>query len=435
MGSGKTVIGLTAMDELLASGVLSRILVIAPLTVCNNVWRHEAGKWAHLEGLDNFVAVATGNPRERVRALLSDALVVVLNVENVPWLFDRGLNADFDGLFVDESARMKDHKGKSFKALFKGIKTFKWRASATGKLTPEGLHNLWAQVGLVDAGALWGRAYTKWQDRWFFPTDYHQYQWEPKKGSAEALSAAMSPLTHMMPDYRHTLPPLETTPVMVTLPAKARAEYLELAATSVLPPDVVASNAAVLQGKLQQAASGFVYTVDENGQDKDARVIHEEKDRAATFYVDAMRRAGRNLLVVYWWQDQLELMETLGIPVLGRDDTLLDQWNAGLLPAMAIHPRNAAHGLNLQGGGADMLMLQPMWSADLYDQVIARLWRRGQTRAVHVGVLLAKDTVDEIMVVRREGKDAVSDAFTQHLITCAAQHCNGRLQAKPSAAR
>jgi SNF2 family DNA or RNA helicase len=65
MGLGKTVITLTAINDLLYDSFeVGKVLVIAPLRVCTNVWRQETEKWSHLQGLR--ITVAVGTERERL---------------------------------------------------------------------------------------------------------------------------------------------------------------------------------------------------------------------------------------------------------------------------------------------------------------------------------------------------------------------------------
>jgi SNF2 family DNA or RNA helicase len=48
MGLGKTVIGLTAIVNWKAHGVTKRpVLLVAPIKVCETVWRQEAQQWSH----------------------------------------------------------------------------------------------------------------------------------------------------------------------------------------------------------------------------------------------------------------------------------------------------------------------------------------------------------------------------------------------------
>ena len=49
MGLGKTVITLTALNNLLFDCFeISRVLVVAPLRVARNTWPQEIDKWEHL---------------------------------------------------------------------------------------------------------------------------------------------------------------------------------------------------------------------------------------------------------------------------------------------------------------------------------------------------------------------------------------------------
>ena len=60
MGLGKTVITLTAIDNLLFDSFqINKILVIAPLRVARDTWVKEVAKWDHLDGLIISVAVGT----------------------------------------------------------------------------------------------------------------------------------------------------------------------------------------------------------------------------------------------------------------------------------------------------------------------------------------------------------------------------------------
>ena len=55
MGLGKSVITLTAMQELFSRGEIRKALVIAPLRVARDTWPEEIRKWDHLKGLNIFI--------------------------------------------------------------------------------------------------------------------------------------------------------------------------------------------------------------------------------------------------------------------------------------------------------------------------------------------------------------------------------------------
>ena len=119
MGLGKTIITLTAISDLMFDYFdVGKVLVIAPLRVCTNVWRQETEKWAHLQGLR--ISVAAGTEHERLAALHAKADVYVLNRENIQWLIEESrLPFDYDMVVIDELSSFKNHQAKRFRALMK----------------------------------------------------------------------------------------------------------------------------------------------------------------------------------------------------------------------------------------------------------------------------------------------------------------------------
>jgi superfamily II DNA or RNA helicase len=126
VGAGKTAITLTAMQDMLANGVVKRFLVLAPKRVCTDVWPIEQPKWAPNVPL----AVAVGTPKQRRAALASKAQIVVSNYDNIQWLAEQAL--DFDGIVFDELTRLKNPSGTRFKALMKVIDPMTVRWGLTG---------------------------------------------------------------------------------------------------------------------------------------------------------------------------------------------------------------------------------------------------------------------------------------------------------------
>ena len=51
MGLGKSVITLTAIQDLIDNCEISRVLVVAPKKVAETTWTTEAAKWDHLQDL------------------------------------------------------------------------------------------------------------------------------------------------------------------------------------------------------------------------------------------------------------------------------------------------------------------------------------------------------------------------------------------------
>jgi superfamily II DNA/RNA helicase len=98
VGAGKTAITLTAMQDMLANGVVKRFLVLAPKRVCTDVWPVEQPKWAPHTPL----AVAVGTPKQRRAALVSKAQIVVSTMKNKTARADEVI----EGLKIDVSKRI-----------------------------------------------------------------------------------------------------------------------------------------------------------------------------------------------------------------------------------------------------------------------------------------------------------------------------------------
>ena len=150
MGLGKTVITLTAINDLLNDSFeVSKILIIAPLRVAKTTWSDEIRKWEHLHSLRYSVAV--GTEKERLDALHTPTDIYIINRENVQWLIEKsGVPFDFDMLVIDELSSFKNHQSKRFRSLMKVRPKVRRVVGLTGTPTGGGLMDLWAQFRLLD---------------------------------------------------------------------------------------------------------------------------------------------------------------------------------------------------------------------------------------------------------------------------------------------
>lgn len=411
MGAGKTVICLSAIAELLSSGDLNRVLVIAPKTVCEDAWRTEYLKWSHTTHLR--VAVAVGNPKQRIEAVESDAQIVVINFENVRWFLDKyAVHHGFDGLVIDELSKLKDPGGSLFRKLRRRVKDFVWRVGMTGTPVSEDFVGLYGQMMMVDNGISLGTDKQRYLDEYFFPTDYERRNWALRPGAEAAIVDLIREYVYTVEDYRHELPSIAYFDEVVALPPEARALYDTLRKDMLVAfedgSEIIAQNSAVLTGKLAQAANGFLY----DREIGETVAIHNAKIDALCKLVDEINAP---VLIAYWFdEDRQRIERALDCPTRLADG-IVDDWNAGRLPALAIHPRSAGHGLNLARGGCNVIWYGPYWSRDLWEQLNARLWRKGQTKAVTVYTLVAEGTIDDVIIERVDGKGEYDQLFMRHL--------------------
>lgn len=416
MGAGKTVIALTAAAELLADGRLGRVLLIGTKKVCQTVWAQEADKWEHLYHLK--IGLALGAPSARKKAIDSASDIVCINFENVAWFFSEYRKQhSFDGLVIDETSKFRDPGGVAFKKMRRYLKPFWWRVGLTGTPVSEDFLGLYGQALMLDDGAAYGCRYDDFKTAYFYPLDYEQRQWAVREGCQGALLDRLDKILHVIPDYRDELPPISYVYERVELPADEREIYETFKRDLIIDVDgekIIAQNMAVLYGKLAQLASGFIYLPEGD----ETILLHDAKHKAACAWIDGL---GVNTgLIVYQYEEELtRLQERFPAMVVLRSgeglEAVTEAWNAGEIGLLALHPKSAGHGLNLMGGGRRILWIGPPWSRDLWEQTNARLWRTGQTEPVEVTVIIAANTVDELIEARLEGKAAFDAAFHDHV--------------------
>lgn len=412
MGLGKTVISLTAVNELLYNYFdISNVLVIAPLRVAQTTWPDEVRKWDHLQHLT--ISKILGSVKERRAALNTPADIHIINRENVVWLVEEyGKKWPFDMVIIDELSSFKSTKAKRFRALRRVRPYIKRIVGLTGTPAPNGLIDLWAQVYLLDQGERLGKTITGYRNRYFVPGRRNRhviYEWDPKPEAEKAIYKKLDDLcVSMKAEDWLRMPERIDRIVSVRIPEKAREKYEQLERDLLLPyesGDVTADNAAVLSGKLLQLANGAVY--DENGA---VREIHSGKLEALDDIIEAAN--GRPVLVFYAYRHDLaRLQERLPEARILDTEKDIEDWNKGVIPVGLAHPASAGHGLNLQSGGNIIVWFGLTWSLELYQQAVARLYRQGQEKSVIIHLLVAENTIDEDVMKALESKDVTQEAL------------------------
>ena len=432
MGIGKTGATITAIVDLLDTMDVGRALIIAPLRVARKTWPDEFKIWKHAHwvrhkclwgakpGQDRSNAngerrikfwekkiaemgdemadlqlEGDGTPKTlaKIRELKrkiqigkralewgyksarDQSCVHIINRENIAFLVHFwGKYWPYDTVVFDESSGLRNgRKALRWRALRMVMPYTKRFIELTGTPAPNGLLGLWGQLFLIDGGARLGTSMEAYKRRFFYPIDYNEYTWEPKPGSEEAIYDLIRDvcLTLRASDYMD-LPETIYTNVPVSLSEAELKLYKKFEKDLImqLPDGVVnAANAAVLAQKLMQISNGVVY-----GEDRKVLSIHEAKLEALQEYIDEQQ--GKSVLIMYWFKTDLDRLKKKfpHLRVLAEEgDELADEWNAGKVKGLLLHPASAGHGLNIQHGGRHILWYGPIHDLELYQQANARL--------------------------------------------------------------
>jgi SNF2 family DNA or RNA helicase len=401
VGAGKTAITLVAMRDALHHGIVNRFLVLAPKRVAESVWAAEAAKWSPTLK----IAVAVGTPKQRLAAFNSVADVVVTNYDNLQSL----PHLNFDGIVFDELTRLKNPSGARFKALHKLIDC-KVRWGLTGSFTSNGLEDVFGQCKIIDQTLL-GRSKGAFQQQYFVLVNKDFGEWAPRPGSLEKVMAVIKPATFVLTGQSSETQ-LHTVEVRCDMDM---ANYKTMKEEFVLE-GIAAVNAAVVVGKLQQLASGFIYDTKVVAADTPGRFTTTQTPVWYSSHkfdrLDELLQENQhaNTIIAYTYKEELAELKRRYPKAQTLDDAgVIERWNAGKVELLLVHPKSAGHGLNLQYGGSKIVFLSLPWSLELYEQTIGRLHRSGQTQDVWCYVMLTNKTVDERIWAALHDKRTVSD--------------------------
>ena len=388
MGLGKTISTLTAIEDLMYDSFnVSKVLIIAPLRVCNTVWMQEASKWEHTKDL-TFSNLSGGKSNMLV-GLQRKADIYIINRENVKALVTHlGKKWSFDMVVIDESSSFKSPSSQRFKALKKMLPLINRMVLLTGTPASNGYGDLYSQFFLLDGGYRLGRTQTMFRTR-YFDKDFMGWTYTLRDGAVKQIQNQIQDIVLSMSatDYLE-LPDFIPSVLGNQLSGDLLKKYLKFKNDMILAikgdKKITALSAATLSNKLLQFCSGNMY--DENG------VVHHFHDlKIDTLKEIIDENPNDNILVAYNYKHELEAL-TKSFPtavVLDKKGEAVKAWNKGEIKILLAHPASAGHGLNLQDGGSLIVWYGFTWSLELYQQFNARLYRQGQknkVRCMHIAV-------------------------------------------------
>ena len=428
MGTGKTVSTLTALQGISLVDDPFPALVIAPLRVASSTWPGEVEKWAHLQKLK--IRAATGNTSQRthlVHGRVSD--IVTINYDLLPWLVDHlGDLWPFKTVIPDEATRLKSFRvkqgGKRAQALGKvAHKRVRRWVNLTGTPAPNGLLDLWGQQWMVDAGHRLGRSYSAFEDRWFrtkrAPGQQFGGETTALEGAEEEIHALLRDctITVRAQDYLD-LPPLVENVIEVDLPPTAARHYRELQKEmfTVLAGghEVEAFNAAAKTMKCLQAANGALYTDDQGTW----REIHDAKLDALASVIE--ESAGAPVLCAYQFKSDIaRILKRFPFAVELKTERQLQAFRDGEVLLGVGHPASMGHGVDgLQNRCCTVVFYGHWWSLEQREQMIERIGpmrqvQAGYRRSVTVHNIVARGTVDELVMRRHKTKASVQQVLLE----------------------
>lgn len=441
MGLGKSVAALTALDMLFLAGESHPALIIGPLRVARRTWPNDARKWKHLRHVS--VLPIVGSEEERRLAMKYDASVFTVNYENLEWLVQHwGDRWPYSTVIADEATRLKGLRlsvrtSSTGKQYIAGQGSVRARAlgriahtkikrfiELTGTPAPNGLANLWGQMWFIDAGSRLGRTYESFRNRWF-QKSFDGYSVEPLPYADTEIHDKLRDVCIAIDakDYFDLAEPI-VNDIFVDLPPKARIKYNEMEKdmfTELEGREVEAFSAAARTQKCLQLANGAAYVNavgEEDPRSKEWRVVHDAKLEALDSCVENAN--GMPQIVSYEFRsDKARILKAFPKFVDLSTDSGWDTFMRGKSPGGLAHPKSLGHGTDgLQDVTNIITHFGHNWDLELYSQINERAgpvrqMQSGHDRPVFINHIIARDTVDEMVMARRESKRSVQEILME----------------------
>ena len=335
------------------------------------------------------------------------------------WLLEQGYN--FNYLIIDESSRFKDSSTKRFKALKRHLRGFSRRIILTGTPTPQGMGDLWSQVGILDLGQRLETSLTKFRQRYMDPGQRNRhtgvvYNWVLKQTSSLLIQQKINDICMSLKAEEYLqLPTLSNVYHKIDQDKDFRTQYDTLKKTMVTEIEgqqITAPTAATLANKLLQFTSGAVYT--QTGKDEWQEIDNSKLE----FLESILEESNTPTLIFYHFKHTLQRLKTSFPHAVELSDDNMQAWRDGRIPVLLAHPQSGGIGINLQcnaGDSAQTIWFDLPWSSENYIQANARIYRQGQEKPVIIHHLIMKGTIDERVVDVLEGKINLQQALMEAL--------------------
>ena len=175
MGTGKTLISIGIAGALYQKGEISRLLIVAPLSIVQ-VWNEEFAKFADF---DYQLAVLEGSSKKKFDILNhmkgSGLQVAVINYESC-WRLEDILQVwNPEMIICDESTRIKNPQAKQSKALHRLGKKAKHNLILTGTPVTNNPLDFFSQYKFLDE-SIFGGSYYAFRARYAVMGGYGNHQ-------------------------------------------------------------------------------------------------------------------------------------------------------------------------------------------------------------------------------------------------------------------
>jgi SNF2 family DNA or RNA helicase len=384
-GTGKTASVIWAVDYLMKVGLVSRVLIVCPLSVMKAAWQEDLFKFA----LHRTVAVAHGGREKRKQIINGSSEFVIINFDGVEIVKKEIIAGGFDLIVIDEASAYKNAQTDRWKTMRDISKVVKglWMLTGTpAAQSPVDAYGLAKLVNPKGVPLFFG------QFRDSVMQKVTDYRWIPKPTAQAIVHNALKPAIRFEKAQCLDLPELTFVDREAPLSPQQAKYYNTLKKQMLIEAageEVTAINAAVKLNKLLQISGGAVYSdnkevieFDVTDRLKVVKEVIDESSHKVLVFVPFTHTI--ELLTKYLTKHGITCDVINGAVSANRRAEIVKEFQTREEPrVLVIQPQAASHGLTLTAANT-VIWYAPTSSVETYLQANARIDRPGQRNPMTV---------------------------------------------------
>jgi SNF2 family DNA or RNA helicase len=426
MGTGKTLLSI----QIIKDNPDIRWVVVCPKTLIKSAWLADIKKWA---------------PELKVRPLsknfnqtelsafhsIAEAQVLIVNPESFPVQIPSKLTQKkiavgkelegVTGLIFDESVKLKNPQAQ----ITRKVKAFvesqceKWYL-LSGNPAPNGEEEYFSQMNILDP-TVFGTNYFRFRERYFQPCGFGGYEWKFKEELRGEFAGRMSKRCIFIKKKDCLdLPPKLFQVREVELSRESMKYYKQMEKTQILEMGdslTLAPNKLTQLMKLRQITSGFMLDSEGLGlhlhddkMDELKEVLEEIGNEQAIIWINFKNEAHAIL-------NMLGDKATAAFSDAKDIDQNIADFRDGKYQYIVAHPQSVKYGVTWVNCHYS-IYYSLSYSLDDFDQSQDRMHRPGQNNPCTYIMMLAKETIDEIIWSVLQRKKTIADAVQEIIRRC-----------------
>jgi SNF2 family DNA or RNA helicase len=384
-GTGKTASVIWAVDYLMKVGVVSRVLIVCPLSVMKAAWQEDLFKFA----LHRTVAVAHGGREKRKQILNGLAEFVIINFDGVEIVKKEIIAGGFDLIVIDEASAYKNAQTDRWKTMRDITKVVKGLWMLTGTPAAQSPVDAYGLAKLVNPSGV-SPFFGQFRDSVMHKIS--DYRWIPKPTAEATVHKALQPAIRFEKADCLDLPEVTAVDREAPLSPQQLKYYNTLKKQMLIEAageEITAINAAVKLNKLLQISGGAVYSdtgevieFDVTDRLRVVREVIDESSHKVLVFVPFTHTI--ELLTKYLIKNGITCDVINGAVSANRRAEIVKEFQNRTDPkVLVIQPQAASHGLTLTAANT-VIWYAPTSSVETYLQANARIDRPGQRNPMTV---------------------------------------------------